>query len=156
MENIDAIVYFISIRSWREHMYLYKQDLWIHWYLQQSYKIIIYRQISNIRRTLVDNKMVDHSDVFRTSLNYIFIIDLTSGFGGLGKDNSNTRRETFKFSDLMRLILEIWRYVYKYGKTVFGIVCFLDRFVYLNKRLDVDRFKQASPFLNWELPSQTN
>ena len=48
-------------------MYLYKQDLWIHWFLQQSYKIIIYRQIYDIKRTLVDNKMVDHSDVVKAS-----------------------------------------------------------------------------------------
>ena len=27
----------------------------------------IYRQVSNIRRTLVDNKIVDHSDVFGAS-----------------------------------------------------------------------------------------
>ena len=42
---------------------------------------------------------------------YIFILDLTPHFSGLDKDNDKTRRETFKFWDLMRLILEIWRYI---------------------------------------------
>ena len=59
-----------------------------------------YRQVSNIRRTLVFNKIVDHSDVV--------ILDLTPGFIGLGKDNCKTR-ETFKFGDLVRLILKILR-----------------------------------------------
>ena len=35
--------------------------------------------------------------------NNIFILDLAPGFRGLGKDNCKTRRETFKFSDLVRL-----------------------------------------------------
>ena len=39
--------------------------------------------------------------------NYILILDLTSGFIGLGKYNCKNRRETFKFGDLVRLILEI-------------------------------------------------
>ena len=76
----------------------------------------IYRQVSNIRGTLVGNKIVDHSDVVGASIacrrcsNYIFILDLTLGFIGLGKDNCKTSRETFKFGDLVRLILEILRY----------------------------------------------
>ena len=40
--------------------------------------------------------------------NYIFILDLTPGFNGLGKDNFNTRRKTFKWWDSVRLILDIW------------------------------------------------
>ena len=39
--------------------------------------------------------------------NYIFIIYLTPGFNGLGKDNCKTRWETFKFWYLVHLILEI-------------------------------------------------
>ena len=63
-------------------------------------------QISNISGTL-GNKNVDHSD------HCIFILDLTPltpGFNGLGKYNSKMRREPFKFSDLVWLILEVWRY----------------------------------------------
>ena len=41
--------------------------------------------------------------------NYIFIMDLTSGFNELGKDICKTRRETFQIWDLGRVILEILR-----------------------------------------------
>ena len=41
--------------------------------------------------------------------NHIFILDLTPGFNGLGKGNGKTRRQTFKFCDSVRLILEICR-----------------------------------------------
>ena len=57
----------------------------------------MYRQVSNIRRTLVGNEIVDH-----------FILDLTPGFNGLGKGNCMLRRESFIFF-LVRLILEILR-----------------------------------------------
>ena len=49
----------------------------------------------------------------RRCSNYIFILDLTPGFIGLDKENCATRRETFKFGDLVRLILEILRYLSK-------------------------------------------
>ena len=73
--------------------------------------LLYYRQVSNIRSTL-GNKIVDHSDVVEASparrcSNYIFILDLTTGFIGWGKDNCTTRRETFKFGNLVQLILEI-------------------------------------------------
>ena len=41
----------------------------------------------------------------------MFIIDLTCGFNGFGKDNCKTRQEKFKFWNLVRLILEIWWYI---------------------------------------------
>ena len=46
----------------------------------------------------------------RRCSNNIFILDLTPGFIELGKDNCKTKRETFRFWDLVRLILEILRY----------------------------------------------
>ena len=46
----------------------------------------MYFQTSDIRRTLIGNRRSNH----------IFIIDLTPGFSGLGKDNCKTRRETSK------------------------------------------------------------
>ena len=58
-----------------------------------------YPQTSNISHTLVSNEIVDHPDVVearRRCSNYFFILDLTTGFNGLGKDNFKTRRETFK------------------------------------------------------------
>ena len=44
--------------------------------------------------------------------NYIFILDLTRGFNGLGKDNCKMRRESMNLLDLLCLILEVWGYQY--------------------------------------------
>ena len=57
------------------------------------------RQTSNIRRTSVRNKIVDHSHVIacRRCSNYIFILHLVPGFNGLGRNNCKTTRELFKF-----------------------------------------------------------
>ena len=41
---------------------------------------------------------------------YIFILDWIPSFTGLGKDNCKKRRETFRFWDLVRLVLEVLRY----------------------------------------------
>ena len=64
--------------------------------------------------TRISNQLVDHSDVVgalpvgaASTLNYIFILDLTPGFNGLGK----TRPESFEFFNLMCLILEVLRYI---------------------------------------------
>ena len=48
----------------------------------------------------------------RRCSNYIFILDLTPGFIGLGKDNCKARQEAFQFGDPVRLILENLRYTY--------------------------------------------
>ena len=85
---------------------------------------IDYHQVPNIRCTLVGNKIVNHSDVVGASpvgavSNYIFILDLTTGFIGLDKDNCTTRRETSKFGDLVRLILEIlWYFIVPIPQTI--------------------------------------
>ena len=47
----------------------------------------------------------------RRCSNYIFILHLTPGFNILRKDNAKQKWETFEFSDLVRLILEILRYL---------------------------------------------
>ena len=52
------------------------------------------------------------SIVCRRCSNYIFIIDLTPDFNGLGKDNCKTRRESFNFCDSLGLILIILRYIH--------------------------------------------
>ena len=46
----------------------------------------------------------------RRCSNYIFILDLTPGFNGLGKDSGKTRWQTFKLRNLVWLILEVWQY----------------------------------------------
>ena len=48
----------------------------------------------------------------RRCSNYIFILNLTPGFDGLGKDNYKMRRDAFKFWNLVQLILETLRYVW--------------------------------------------
>ena len=53
----------------------------------------------------------------RPCSNYIFILDLTPGFKGLGKDDFKTGWESFKFWDLVRLILETLRYSFKMTTT---------------------------------------
>ena len=78
-----------------------------------SRAVMIYPQISNISRTLVGNKICWSLRCRRCS-NYIFILDLTHGPNRLGKVNSKTRPEIFKFRDLVWLMLEVWRYVQNY------------------------------------------
>ena len=55
------------------------------------------------------HRQVSNISACRRCSNYIFILDLTHDFIGLGKDNCSTRREKFKFDDLVRLTLEILR-----------------------------------------------
>ena len=76
-----------------------------------------YRKTSNISRTLERNKIVDNSDVVGASpvgaaptTSSIFTLNLTPGFNGLSEDNCKGMQETFKFGDLVRLILQVLRY----------------------------------------------
>ena len=70
-----------------------------------------YRQTSNISRTSVGNKIVDHSDVvLQQHLNFL------PGFNGLDKDNCKTRREAFKF-----WYLAVWRYIHLTSPHRFGL-----------------------------------
>ena len=76
------------------------------------------RGASHIRDKTVGNKNVDNSDVVwsiacRRCSNYIFILNLTPGFNGLSEDNCTRIQETFKFWDLVRLILEVLRYCWQ-------------------------------------------
>ena len=50
------------------------------------------------------------SSACRRCSNYIFILNLTSGFNGLGIDNYKMRREAFMLWDLVRIILDNLRY----------------------------------------------
>ena len=115
---------------------------------------IAYRQISNISLILTGDNIVDStmlwslrcswSIAYRRCSNYIFILGLTPGFIGLGKDNCTTRRKIFKFGDLVRLIsyvLDILRYVDIWF--FFWCEC-IDRYFLLkalwDSRISVDRF----------------
>ena len=80
---------------------------------------LMYRQISNTSHTFVGNWIVDHSDVVGAAP--VGAAPSTSSFSTwymASKDwaktaNCKTRRETFKFWDLVRLVLKSWRYLYK-------------------------------------------
>ena len=98
-----------------------------------------YRQVSNIRRNLVGNKIVDRcswSIACRRCSNYIFILDLTPSFNGLGKDNYKMRRETCKFWELVRLILETLRNVRSFH------ICFATKRLYTSQAFNTLRPRQ--------------
>ena len=66
-----------------------------------------YCKTFNIWRTLVGIKIVDHSDEVGASS--AGAAPTTSSLTRLGEDNRKTRRETFKFWNLVGLILKVWR-----------------------------------------------
>ena len=59
----------------------------------------------------------------RRCSNSIFILNLTPGVNGLGRDNYKTIRETFMFWDWVRLILENWRYIISNFTSTFRATC---------------------------------
>ena len=82
-------------------------------YLQETSKYDVYCQISNLSPTFCRqlncwSLRCSWSNAYWRCSNYVFMLDLTPGFNGLGKDNCKTRREAIKFSDLVQLILEVW------------------------------------------------
>ena len=86
----------------------------------------IYRQASNIiikshfsRQLNCWSLRCSWSIACRRCSNYIFILNFTPGFNGLGKDNCKMRQEALKFWDLVRLILETLRYA-SLGQIVVG------------------------------------
>ena len=62
---------------------------------------------SNINHTLIANKLRSTCIACPRFSNYIFILDSTSGFNGLGKDNFKTRPETQSFGGT--LVLQIFK-----------------------------------------------
>ena len=67
----------------------------------------IYLQPSSISRIIVGDKTRCSCIITcRRYSNYIFIRDLTHSSNGLGKHNCKTRHETFRFCDLLQLMLE--------------------------------------------------
>ena len=103
-----------------------------------------FRQTSNISSTLEGNIIVDHC---RRCSN--FILNLTPGFNGLGKDNFKNRRETFKFWDLVGLILEVWRYIYM----IHDVIC--RHTAEINEAL-MHRMKDDAANQHWALASRNS
>ena len=87
------------------------------WYMYIANIIFKYRQASNIYKSHFSRQLncwslrCSWSIACRRCSNYIFILNLTPSFNGLGKDNYKMRREAYKFWDLVRLILEILWYI---------------------------------------------
>ena len=77
---------------------------------------LIYRQVSNIRCTLVGNKIVDHSGAVGASP--VGAAPITSSFSAQHLASIDytkaTARRHFKFGNLVHLILEILRYMHMY------------------------------------------
>ena len=88
---------------------LFKLNMYINPYPSSTY-----RQFSNIRHFSSQlnfcSLRCSWSIACRHCSNYIFILNLTPGFNGLVKDNYKMRRQTFKFCDLVCLILETFSY----------------------------------------------
>ena len=91
----------LTTTRWRFDAIGYDMPLLQKWIiglkLKTQFHICVYHQTSNTSR------------ICRRCSNYIFIHDFTPGFNGLGWDNCKTRRESFKYWDLMRLISKILR-----------------------------------------------
>ena len=82
---------------------------------EDEYVLSNYREASNIIRTLVGNKIVDHSDVVGASPvgaapTTSSFSTSQSGFKRFGKDSRKTVREYLCW-DLVSLILETWRQI---------------------------------------------
>ena len=82
------------------------------------YICVSYSQTSDVRYTLLGKKncwslRCSWSIACRRCSNYIFILDLTPGFNGLGKDKCKIRWESLKYWDLVQFMLDILRYCHK-------------------------------------------
>ena len=104
--------YNISFPPWKSPVI--SNTNWLATIWSKNPAVYSYRQTSNIRHALIGNEIVNHSKgrsiAWRHCSDYIFILNLISGFNGFSKDNCKTRRETLKLGDLVWLILEVWWY----------------------------------------------
>ena len=91
-------------------------DLLIQRSISHSKNVLhTYHQASNIRNTFGGKTVFDHSGVAsRRCSKYTFILDLTPGFSGLGRGNCKTRRQSFKFWDLVQSIFAVvwWQFAH--------------------------------------------
>ena len=82
---------------------------------QMVIKYKYYRQISEMMRTLLSNKLADHSDVVGAEpVQLLFHSRLNTWLQWIGQRqlNCKMRRQLFKFGNLLRLILEVWWQVF--------------------------------------------
>ena len=88
------------------------------WWILNWNPVRVFRLPSNLRYTSYLSRqnyccslICSWSIACRRCSDYIFILDLTHGFNGMGKDNCEARLETFNLSAMVRLILGIWRLI---------------------------------------------
>ena len=119
----------IFIHTWKDSLYIetrpwpWLSQLLKEWHSFNSNRYTTYCQTSNTRHTSVGNKIVDlgcsWSIAWWRCSDYIFILDLTPGFNGLGKDNCKTRRQSSKFWDLVHFYIRdftaVTRDLYSYN-----------------------------------------
>ena len=75
---------------------------------------IIYRQTSNISRTLDGNKLVDHS-VIAGAAPTTSSFRINTGLTWVGQrylQDEKRSRKTFEFWDLVRILLEVWYHIW--------------------------------------------
>ena len=84
------------------------RDIWARVALSEIIPRTDFRRGDVVQRSPISRSYLGYWACRRCS-NYIFILDLTSGFKGFGKDSRKTARGSFKCWDLVRLILETWR-----------------------------------------------
>ena len=109
---------YIHLPVWLPHLQLRK--IWVNrsfpnqtpkWEKKIWVKLVVSRPNSKL---MVSHKIADHPDVVGASP--VCVAPSTSsfstwsGFKGFGKESRNAIRESFKCWDVVRLILEIWRY----------------------------------------------
>ena len=114
IEIVNTLSYYHNQIGNMNYYPLFRVRLWNKVYMRcmslYCYGHIKYRKTSNIRHTIVGNKIVYHSDVVGASP--VCAAPTTSSFSTwhlVSRDKPV--RESFKCWDLVRLILETWRYV---------------------------------------------
>ena len=100
-----VIIFLHTISCYIEHWYWGTHMTSVRWkclsfpFSKFASFVLTYRQTSNIRRTCVSYIICWSLSNYSNCSNYIFILNLTHGFNELGKTNSKTIRESFKFCD---------------------------------------------------------
>ena len=91
------------------------------------------------------------SIVCRRCSNCIFILDLTPGFNGLGKDNCRTRWETFRFWDSVCLYIKgLTVYICK-SLLIIGFYIFVEPLLrIILQRLRLNFFQDLTKHFEWD------
>ena len=107
--QLRCIVVFV-VKELRKYAPLFARKGSLMW----GHSLNEYSAIFNIMQYRVTKSL--KCSAYRRCCKYILNCDLTHVFSGLGKDNCKTRRETFKFCDLLSFILQVW---ISFGRTIF-------------------------------------